>query len=66
MKALPRDFFFHQRTGGFYYRPTGERWVEKSIRFLFSDAEIEKIKMQRTLMPRQIYDYGRGQKRVIR
>jgi hypothetical protein len=40
------DLYFNPETGGFYYRPTGDRWVIASIRSWFTPDEIEAIKRQ--------------------
>lgn len=59
------DFYFNPETGGFYYRPTGERWVLASIRSWFSPDEIEKIKRQKAPPRQKLIDFNRGRRRYF-
>jgi hypothetical protein len=53
------DFYCDPETGGFYYRPTGERWVFASIKAWFSPEEIEAIKRQKAPPPPRLFGFKR-------
>jgi hypothetical protein len=56
------DFYHNPETGGFYYRPTGERWMLASIKSWFTADEIEKIKRQTAPPPPRLIEFSRGRR----
>jgi hypothetical protein len=54
-----RDFYFNPANDGFYYRPTGDRWVAATIRSLFTPEQIARIKRQTAPPPEKLAGFSR-------
>jgi hypothetical protein len=60
-----KGFYFNPKDGGFYYRPTGERWVFASIKAWFTPEDIEAIKRQKAPPPSRLIGFKRGRRRLF-